>query len=77
MSTTPTTLPPMPCPTTPTPYDDDPTEMMAGCGSTDLSEPDREGLIDCGYCGMWFNPTTEYGPDWQSRYRIASGGAQP
>jgi transcription elongation factor Elf1 len=27
------------------------------CGSLNTSEPDEEGLVDCGSCGIWFNPT--------------------
>lgn len=29
---------------------------ILGCGSTNLSGPDAEGLIDCADCGMWFSP---------------------
>lgn len=42
------------CPTTPVPYDDDPSDTLAGCGSTNVSEPDGEGLVDCYDCGIWF-----------------------
>jgi hypothetical protein len=61
---------PMRCPTTPKPYDDDPSEMMAGCGSTSLMGPDREGLMDCNDCGIWFKPAEEYGQDWATRYSL-------
>jgi transcription elongation factor Elf1 len=27
------------------------------CGSSNTSLPDDEGLVDCGECGIWFNPT--------------------
>lgn len=27
---------------------------IVGCGHTFEAEPDREGLIDCPNCGMWF-----------------------
>jgi len=47
------------CPTTPTPYDDNPDETMAGCGHEFEAEPDEEGLVDCPNCGMWFNPLKE------------------
>ncbi len=41
------------CPTKPTagiPPEDD----ILGCGSTNLSGPDSEGLYDCLECGIWF-----------------------
>ncbi len=47
-----------------------PDEPLEGCGSTKLSEPDREGLIDCINCGLWFDPVEEYGPNWSKRYYI-------
>ena len=47
-------------------------EPLDGCGCIDLSGPDHEGLIDCNNCGIWFNPATEYGPDWKDRYRLAT-----
>lgn len=28
-----------------------------GCDSTNLTEPDHEGLMDCRDCGTWFKPT--------------------
>jgi hypothetical protein len=27
---------------------------LAGCGSTNVSQPDKEGVCDCHNCGMWF-----------------------
>lgn len=27
---------------------------IVGCGSPNVSEPDEEGLCDCGDCGIWF-----------------------
>lgn len=29
---------------------------VVGCGAVFPAEPDREGLIDCPECGMWFPP---------------------
>ena len=42
------------CPTTRR-HDDD----VIGCGSTNLSQPDDEGIVDCNDCGMWFNPVVD------------------
>lgn len=47
-------------------------EPLDGCGCIRLSGPDHEGLIDCDNCGIWFNPTTEYGMGWRDRYRLAA-----
>lgn len=33
---------------------------IVGCGSTDLTDPDEEGMVDCGSCGLFFNPATAY-----------------
>lgn len=30
---------------------------LVGCGSTNLSEEDREGFIDCLNCGLFFKRT--------------------
>jgi hypothetical protein len=38
-----------------------------GCGSTNLSEPDEEGLVDCHDCGMWHDPRRETNPVELSR----------
>ena len=64
-------LPPMPCPTTPTPYDDRPDEMMTGCGSTNtfIDASEGDGLVEC-ECGMWFDPAEEYGEDWREKYYV-------
>lgn len=32
---------------------------VVGCGSTNVSGPDSEGLYDCNDCGMWFDPRRE------------------
>ncbi len=60
----------MRCPTRATPYDDNPTEYMRGCGSANLDGPDDEGLVDCFDCGIWFNPSEEFGTDWQSKFYV-------
>lgn len=31
---------------------------VVGCGSTNVSGPDEEGIFDCLDCGMFFNPHT-------------------
>lgn len=51
--------PALTCPTTPVPYDDDPTQVLVGCGSSNVSEPDDEGIVDCLDCGIWFTPALE------------------
>ena len=33
---------------------------IAGCGSTDVTDPDDEGMVDCCSCGLFFNPATAY-----------------
>jgi hypothetical protein len=33
---------------------------IVGCGSTNVSGPDHEGLHDCHECGLFFNPLTAY-----------------
>ncbi len=35
---------------------------ITGCGSTNLTEPDENGLIDCLNCGIWFDPAKEFKP---------------
>lgn len=35
-------------------------EDIVGCGSSDVSGPDEEGLYDCHACGMFFDPRTAY-----------------
>lgn len=47
------------CPENPTPYDDNPAEMMTGCGAVFEGSADEEGLVDCPECGMWFTPALE------------------
>lgn len=27
---------------------------LVGCGSSNITEPDDEGIIDCLSCGLWF-----------------------
>lgn len=34
------------------------TDDVVGCGSTNVSGPDEEGLFDCHDCGVFFNPLT-------------------
>jgi hypothetical protein len=46
------------CPTTPHDAHGNP-HTVIGCGSTNTTEPDDEGLVDCGDCGIWFDPTRE------------------
>lgn len=46
------------CPTTPVQPDGSP-HTIIGCGSTNVSGPDDEGLYDCLDCGIWFNPADE------------------
>jgi len=41
------------CPTGPSPTRKPGEDDLRGCGSTNLSEPDDEGLIDCLDCGLW------------------------
>lgn len=60
------------CPTRPTPYDDNPEEMMVGCGCTALFVSEGDGSVDCACCGIWFQPIEEYGVDWANRYRIGT-----
>lgn len=33
---------------------------VVGCGSTNVSGPDEEGLFDCHDCGVFMNPLTAY-----------------
>lgn len=33
---------------------------VVGCGAEFDAEPDREGLIDCPNCGMWFDAPKRY-----------------
>lgn len=33
---------------------------IVGCGSTNVSGPDKEGLYDCHDCGLFFNPLTAH-----------------
>ena len=48
---------------------------IVGCGSTDLSATDDEGLIDCGGCGIWFNPAREgYTAEEIAAHDAAKGG---
>ena len=30
---------------------------LVGCGSTNITKPDEEGLHDCLDCGLWFKAT--------------------
>ena len=32
---------------------------IQGCGGTNTSDPDDEGLVDCYDCGIWFDPKRE------------------
>ncbi len=32
---------------------------IVGCGSTNLTASDDEGLVDCLECGLWFKPSEE------------------
>lgn len=41
------------CPTVPNMPNGEP-HSVVGCGSSNVSEPDDEGLYDCGDCGIWF-----------------------
>lgn len=52
------------CPTS-TRTPDGTLHSIIGCGSTNVTGPDDEGLYDCGDCGIWFDPTVEP----QSRHR--------
>ena len=61
---------PLACPTHPSDVRDE-DAAVTGCGSTDLVGPDREGLVDCCGCGIWFHPETEYGADWRQRFHVA------
>lgn len=58
------------CPTTSQNIEVDPSRWVMdandggeilGCGSWDTSDMDREGLVDCSECGIWFNPAKEKG----------------
>ena len=49
------------CPTSPT-YVDGRRAMahtVIGCGREFRARPDSEGLVDCPFCGIWFNPEKE------------------
>jgi hypothetical protein len=35
---------------------------LVGCGSTDVTQPDHEGLCDCRACGMWFRASECHQP---------------
>ena len=35
---------------------------IVGCGSTDVSDPDDEGICDCYNCGIWFPAAEANGP---------------
>ena len=32
---------------------------ILGCGSTNVTGPDDDGLFDCLDCGIWFDPARE------------------
>jgi hypothetical protein len=32
-----------------------PAKLCPGCGSSNITEPDDEDLIDCCKCGIWFS----------------------
>lgn len=38
---------------------------LVGCGSTEVTQPDHEGLCDCLSCGMWFRASECHGPSNQ------------
>jgi hypothetical protein len=48
----------MTCPTSPLTADGEP-HTIIGCGSTNVTGPDDEGLWDCLDCGIWWNPALE------------------
>ncbi len=50
--------PVMTCPTSPFQRNGQP-HTIIGCGSTNLSNPDDEGFIDCLDCGIFFDPAQE------------------
>lgn len=49
----------MKCPTAATNSENGIAHTIIGCGSTNVSGPDDEGLYDCRDCGIWFNPTAD------------------
>lgn len=49
---------PITCPTS-TAQPNGSTHTIVGCGSTNVSGPDDEGLYDCLDCGIWFDPALE------------------
>jgi hypothetical protein len=49
------------CPTDPVYCGDG--EYITGCGETFTATPDREGLVDCPHCGIWFSPRREPATD--------------
>lgn len=46
------------CPTSTLCSDGTP-HTIIGCGKLIPDERDDEGLVDCGECGIWFNPDEE------------------
>lgn len=40
---------------------------IIGCGSTNVTGPDDEGLYDCGSCGIWLDPSRESAPSAPAR----------
>ncbi len=46
------------CPTAPT-QPDGTQHTVIGCGSTNVTTPDAEGIVDCCDCGIWFKPEQE------------------
>lgn len=46
------------CPTA-THHRDGTPHTIVGCGSTNLTGPDHEGLYDCLDCGIFFDPNQE------------------
>ena len=40
---------------------------LVGCGSTNVTGPDSEGLYDC-ECGMWFKPELERPEDIEVKH---------
>jgi hypothetical protein len=48
----------MTCPTSPLTADGTPHSII-GCGSTNVTGPDFEGLWDCHSCGIWWDPALE------------------
>lgn len=49
---------------------------IVGCGSTNVTAPDDEGLYDCIDCGIWFRADETIGEGGQARQVLnAEGGA--